>query len=88
MASTDAKARSADLERVEWDVEQLLVPIAPSMAYRDRLRQALLAASRESPSEILVHSRSKLGAWLLSVASAALVGFAIQYTIRALNRQR
>ena len=82
------KATGADMEWMELDVEQLLVPVAPAVAYRERLRQALLAASSEGSRAILVRSRSRFGAWLLSVASAAFVGFALQYVIRALNRHR
>ncbi len=88
MEPTATKAETADLERMELDVERLLVPVAPSLDYRQRLRQALLAASSESPRAILVRSRSKFGAWLLSVASAAMVGLVIQSVIRAINRQR
>lgn len=88
MVPAAEKAETADLEQMELDVGQLLVPVAPPVGYRDRLRQALLAASSESPSVILVRSRSRLGAWLLSVVSAAFVGFALQYVIRALNRHR
>lgn len=88
MTPTAAQANSEDLKRLELDVERLLVPVAPSLDYRQRLRQALLAASAESPRAILVRSRSRIGAWLLSIASAAAIGLAIQSLIRALHRQR
>ncbi|MGB9594164.1 MAG: hypothetical protein ACPL7R_08510 [Anaerolineae bacterium] len=76
------------LANMERDVQRLLTPVQPGPAFRERLRQVLVAAAGTGVCEVRLRPRPRLRVWVLSASAAALAVFLAQYFLRLLRRSQ
>lgn len=74
------------LANMERDVQRLLKPVHPGPAFRERLREVLVAAAGRGPYEVRLRPRPRLRVWVLSASGVALALLLAQYFLRILRR--
>jgi hypothetical protein len=85
--SSIRKAENPSLQNLETVVEHTLIPVQPLPAFRNRLRQALVAAASSSSTRISTAGRHRLGVWLLVLAGGAALTFVARQLARLLSRR-
>lgn len=73
---------------MERDVQRLLTPVRPVPAFRERLRQVLVAAADTGACEVRLRPRIRLRVWVLSASGVALAALLAQYFLRLLRRSQ
>jgi|YNPNPStandDraft_1061719.scaffolds.fasta_scaffold06925_5 hypothetical protein len=74
------------LANMEKDVQRLLTPVQPVPAFRERLREVLMAAAATGACEVRLRPRPRLHVWVLLASGLALAAFLGQYFLRLLRR--
>lgn len=76
------------LANMEKDVQSLLTPVQPGAAFRERLRQVLLATAGGGACEVRTRPRSRRLVWILSASGVALAICVAQLFLRLLRRSQ
>lgn len=73
---------------MERDVQRLLTPVQPGLAFRERLHRALLASADAGACEVRFRPRSRRLVWVLSASGVALAICVAQLFLRLLRRSQ